>query len=139
MLPHGSTMQGLVPPDNVEIIRRDSDQAFFLDCMARSTLVVLPLVKDTLTQAGIGVYIQAMALGKCVIVSAGLGVRDVLTDQAILVAPGDAGELREAIVRAWENDALRHEMARRGYCYATPLGGEDELYRAILAQLPSGR
>src|SRR2546427_81603 len=35
MKPHGSTMHGLSVPPNVKIIRRDSDQAFFLDCMAR--------------------------------------------------------------------------------------------------------
>jgi glycosyltransferase involved in cell wall biosynthesis len=138
MLPHGSSMRGLTQPPNVEIIRRDSDQAFFLDCMARSNVVVLPLVKDTLTQAGIGVYIQAMALRKCVIVSAGLGVRDVLTDQAVLVAPEDAASLREAIIRVWNDDALRQEYAERGHRYATALGGEDRLYRGILAELPPG-
>lgn len=140
MRPHGSTMAGLSIPENVEVIRRDSDQAFFLDCMSRSTLVVLPLVKDTLTQAGIGVYIQAMALRKCVIVSAGLGVSDVLTgDQAVLVAPGDAAQLREAIVKVWEDAALRAAYAERGYGYAIALGGEDQLYRSVLANLPGGQ
>src|SRR6266700_1808559 len=137
MNPHGSTMRGIVAPPNVEIIRRDSDQRFFLDCMSRATLVVLPLVKDSQQQAGIGVYIQAMALRKCVIISYGLGVGDVLTDQAVLVAPGDPSELRSAIVRLWSDGALRAAYAERARLYAMPLGGEDELYRSVLAALPT--
>src|SRR5262249_50832757 len=137
MNPHGSSMRGLSVPPNVEILRRDSDQRFFLDCMAGATLVVLPLVKDSQTQAGIGVYIQAMALSKCVIISSGRGVSDVLTDQALLVPPGDPTELRSAIVRLWSDDALRAEYSQRAYRYAMPLGGEDELYRSVLAALPT--
>jgi len=137
MYPHGSTMGGLVAPPNVEIIRRDSDQRFLLGCMAGATLVVLPLVKDNKTQAGISVYIQAMALRKCVIISSGLGVGDVLTDQAVLVPPGDPSELRSAIVRLWSDDALRAAYAERAQRYAMPLGGEDELFRSILAALPT--
>jgi glycosyltransferase involved in cell wall biosynthesis len=137
MNPHGSTMSGIVAPPNIEIIRRDSDQRFFLECMSRATLVVLPLVKDSQQQAGIGVYIQAMALRKCVIISYGLGVSDVLTDQAVLVPPGDPSELRSAIVRLWSDDALRAAYAERARRYAMPLGGEDELYRSVLAALPT--
>ena len=136
MVRHGSSMNGLSTPSNVEIIRRDTDEAFFLDCMARATLVVLPTLKDNLTQAGIGVYLQAMALRKCVVISSGLGVGDVLTDQAVLVPPGDVAELRSAIVRLWTDDSLRAAYADRAYRYAMPLGGEDELYRSILAALP---
>jgi glycosyltransferase involved in cell wall biosynthesis len=137
MQPHGSTMQGLTVPANVEIILRDSEQSFFLECMSQSTLVVLPLVKDTLTQAGIGVYIQAMALEKCVIISKGLGVRDVLTDQAEMVEAGNVEALRSAITALWNDSALRRAFAKRGYEYARGLGGEDELYGHILANLPN--
>lgn len=137
MRPHGSTMQGLTVPANVEIIRRDSEQPFFLECMSHATLVALPLVTDTMTQAGIGVCIQAMALGKCVVISKGLGVKDVLTDQAVMVEPRDAAGLKAAIVAQWSNSDSRRGYARRGYEYATRLGGEDELYSNILRALPN--
>ena len=78
-----------------------------------------------------------MALRKCVIISSGLGVGDVLTDQAVLVPPGDPSELRSAIVRLWSDDALRAAYAERAHRYAMPLGGEDELYRSVLAALPT--
>ncbi len=137
MAPHGSTMKGLSVPANVEIILRDSEQAFFLECMGHATLVVLPLVTDTLTQAGIGVYIQAMALKKCVVISKGLGVRDVLTDQAVMVEPNDSGALRSAITALWNDPVSRRSYASRGFEYASRLGGEDELYSNILRALPN--
>jgi len=135
--PHGSSLQGLSIPDNVQILRRDASMAFFVDCMAGARLVVIPIVKDSTTQAGIGVYLQAMALRKCVIVSSGLGVRDVLTDgQAIIVPPGDSAALRQAIQQVWQDAAVRERYAETGYRYAAPLGGEDELRRSVLNALP---
>jgi glycosyltransferase involved in cell wall biosynthesis len=78
-----------------------------------------------------------MALGKCVIVSHSLGVSDVLTDQeAILVPPGDPLVLREAIERAWNDDALLSRYGSRALEYARSLGGEDALRRSVLAALP---
>lgn len=131
MRPHGSSLEGLAVPRNVEIIRRDSDQQFFIDSMSGATLVVLPLVKDSQTQAGIGVYIQAMALQKCVVISAGLGVSDVLTDEVVIVEPGDAAQLRAEIERLWNDRALRSEYACRAARYAGSLGGPREFCSRI--------
>jgi len=98
---------------------------------------VIPIVRDSTTQAGIGVYLQAMALGKCVIVSTSLGVSDVLTaSQAIIVPAGDVEALRAAIERAWTDAPWREGIALAGQRYALPLGGEDELRRSVLAALP---
>ena len=137
MLPHGSSMAGLKVPPNVEISTNDRSPAFFVETMAAARLVVIPIVRDSTTQAGIGVYLQAMALGKCVIVSHSLGVSDVLTDQeAILVPPGEPAILREAIERAWNDDGLRSRYGSEALKYARPLGGEDALRRSVLAALP---
>ncbi|MGO9897103.1 MAG: glycosyltransferase [Bryobacteraceae bacterium] len=137
MLPHGSSMAGLKVPPNVEVSTNDRSPAFFVETMAAARLVVIPIVRDSTTQAGIGVYLQAMALGKCVIVSHSLGVSDVLTDQeAILVPPGDPLVLREAIERAWNDDALLSRYGSRALEYARSLGGEDALRRSVLAALP---
>ncbi len=137
MQPHGSSMAGLIVPPNVEVSTNDRSPAFFVETMAAARLVVIPIVRDSTTQAGIGVYLQAMALGKCVIVSHSLGVSDVLTGQeAILVPPGDPPALRQAIERAWNDDALRSGYGSRALRYARPLGGEDTLRRSVLAALP---
>ncbi len=139
MNPHGSSLHGIPVPENVEIFTHDQSAEFFVAMMAASRLVVIPIVPDSTTQAGIGVYLQAMALGKCVIASTSLGVDDVLTEeQAIVVPAGDVEALRTAIDRAWSDDAWRGRFAQAGQTYALPLGGEDQLRRSILASLPSG-
>lgn len=137
LTPHGSSMRGLSVPDNVEILRKDSSAEFFVNCMAGARLVVIPIVRDSTTQAGIGVYLQALALHKCLVISSGLGVSDVLTEgQAMIVPPGDVQALRDAIEKAWRGDALRERYAEAGYRYATPLGAEDELRRSVWKALP---
>jgi glycosyltransferase involved in cell wall biosynthesis len=133
---HGSSLAAASPPPNVEILHDDS-AGFFVSCMAGARVVVIPLLKDAITQAGIGVYISAMALRKCVIVSTGLGVEDVLLEkQAMIVPAGDRDALRDAIRLAWENEAVREAYARRGYEYAIALGDADNLRRSVLAALP---
>jgi glycosyltransferase involved in cell wall biosynthesis len=131
--PHGSTFAGLTPPDNVGISYQDTDARLFVRLIANSRMVVLPILKDSGIQAGIGVYLLSMALRKCVVISEAAGVSDVLLDgQACIIPPGDARALREAIEKLWRDDALREKYAEAGYRYATPLGGEDALCVSIL-------
>ena len=137
LAPHGSSLRGLTVPENVELLRNDSSMETFVRLLAGARIVVIPLLKNTRTQAGIGVYLQAMAARKCVIVSSGLGVSDVLSeDLAIIVPAGDADSLRTAIRRAWEDAELRERCAAAAASYALALGGEDHLRRSVLAGLP---
>jgi glycosyltransferase involved in cell wall biosynthesis len=137
--PHGSSLAGLAIPPNVEMLYNDSDAAFFVDLMANARLVVLPIVKESAVQAGIGVYLLGMALGKCVIISEALGVGDVLTgDEACIIPPGDPAALREAVRRLWDDDRLREQYAARGYKYAIALGGEDQLRASVLSAIGVG-
>jgi glycosyltransferase involved in cell wall biosynthesis len=116
----------------------DERPEFFVESMAGARLVVLPLLKDAVTQAGIGVYISAMALRKCVIISSGLGVDDVLLDdQAMIVPAGDAAALRDAIRLAWESEEVREKYAGPAYEYAMALGDANNLRRSILEALPA--
>ncbi len=133
IVPHGSTLAGLTVPSNVEILYNDSDARFFVELMSQARLVVLPIRADARIQAGIGVYIMAMALSKCVIISRCLGVDDVLPpDHAVFVDPGDSAQLRSQIVRYWSDDAERRAIGDRARVYAWSLGGEDSLRRSIL-------
>jgi glycosyltransferase involved in cell wall biosynthesis len=137
---NGTHLEGLRVPDNVEILTGDSSVECFLHWMAGARLVVIPILPDSLTQAGIGVYLQAMALRKCVIASSGLGISDVLKEgQAIIVPAGDAKALREAIQRAWQDRGIRERHAEAGYRYAFPLGGEDRLCRSVIEALPDAQ
>ena len=136
LLPHGSSLAGLRVPANVEIIYKDTDTKLYVELMANARLVVLPIVKETAVQAGIGVYIMGMALRKCVIISEGLGVSDVLQPhQACIIPAGSARALRDAIEALWNDDNRRAAYAEAAYSYAAPLGGEDNLRASILGAI----
>lgn len=132
---HGSYLQEANLPPNVTPKRLAGiGQALpFIQYMAASRLVVIPLLKNAFTQAGIAVYLQAMALGKCVIISAGPGIEDVIpADCAIIVPPGNPDALREAIRSMWLDDSRRESIAANGKRYALGLGGEERLFRDII-------
>jgi glycosyltransferase involved in cell wall biosynthesis len=119
-------------PPNVEVVRLDGSAGPFIDLMAGARLVVLPRKPD-IAGVGIGVYIMAMALGKCVVISSGVSVDGVLTpDLAMMVPPEDPGALRDAIVRLWSDTTLRERIAVNGRRYAASLGDERRLYESII-------
>jgi glycosyltransferase involved in cell wall biosynthesis len=58
--------------------------------------------------------LEAMACGTPVIASGGGAIPEVVGDAAALFAPADAGALREAILRAFEDEAQRAAWIERG-------------------------
>lgn len=133
--PHGSYLDEAAAPPNVEIIRLDGTPRPFMELMAKARLVVLP-IKPEICGAGIGVYIMAMALKKCVILSAGPGAEDVLTEnQAIIVPPQSPIALRKAIEKAYTNADYRRLYEENGYRYAMSLQGEGRLMESLVTEL----
>ena len=125
---HGSYLdEEMDLPPHVQVVRLDGSAAPFIEHMAASRLVVLPLIPD-ITGVGIGVYIMAMALKKCVVISAGPSVNGVLTDDLAIIVPAqDPAALRAAIVRAWTDNGLRTRVSSRAFAYARELGSDDKL------------
>jgi glycosyltransferase involved in cell wall biosynthesis len=80
---------------------------------ARSRFVVVPLV-DTDFQAGITTILEAMAMGKAVVVSDTRGQRDAGVvrhgENGLRVSPGQPGELRDAIDYLWKNPSEARRM-----------------------------
>jgi glycosyltransferase involved in cell wall biosynthesis len=129
---HGSFVDESAAPANVEVVRLDGSPEAFLSHMASARVVVLPITPE-ICGAGISVYVQAMALRKCVILSAGPGAEDVLTsEQAIIIPPSDPLALRRAIERAFGDPDYRASYEQKGYEWASTLGGEDQLYSSVL-------
>lgn len=129
---HRSFLDESALPPNISVVRHDGAQESFIQCIADARLVVLPIKKQNISASGISVYLMCMALKKCVIISAGPGVDDVLTDnQAIIVPPEDPEALREAIVKAYNDNVYRNQIAKNGYNYATRLGGEKQLVDSV--------
>jgi glycosyltransferase involved in cell wall biosynthesis len=133
--PHGSYLADRPLPPHIEVVRVDGSTPPFMELLARARLVVQP-IKPDICGVGIGVYIMAMALRKCVVISAGPATTEDLSDDlAVIVPPQDAVALREAIRRAYTDDALRARLAENAHKYATVLGGEDRLMASIVAWL----
>ena len=132
---HGSYLAERSLPSHIEIVRVDGSAGPFIELLAGARLVVQP-IKPDICGVGIGVYILAMALKKCVVMTAGPTTnKDLSDDQAMIVPPQDAAALREAIRRAYTDDALRERLAENGHKLATEMGGEDRLYARIVAWL----
>lgn len=114
-------------PANIRILDDDGSQESMIRAIEAAKIVALPMLSSTLAASGISVYLNAMLLGRPVVISSGPGVSDVLTDQAVMVPPEDAASLRDAIARVWADDALRARLIHSGREYALSLGGEPEL------------
>jgi len=115
-------------PDNVEEIVDDGSYESFIKRMVDAAIVVIPRFANDINATGISVYLQAMALGKCVIISHGPGATELLQDgEAIVVPAEDADELAGAIVAVWENEEYRRRVAKKGQEYALSLGDENRL------------
>lgn len=110
-------------PANVRAVEDNGSSDSWLDHLRRAKLVVIATLPSSIRAIGISSYLVAMALRKCVIITAGPATKNILTDEAIIVPPGDPAALTDAVRRAWEDAALRETTAAAGRRYAEHLGG----------------
>jgi hypothetical protein len=78
--------------------------ADYVEELRRARVVVVPLAENRWRSAGQQTYLNAMALGKPVVVTDAMGVRDYVEDgvTGLIVAPGDARAMGEAV--SWALD-----------------------------------
>jgi glycosyltransferase involved in cell wall biosynthesis len=109
--PAASSQNPVEWPSNFE--HGFADYRKLRDLYARASVVVVPLV-ETDFQAGVTTVLEAMAMGKAVVVTATRGQSEVVRDgiTGINVPPGDAVELRDAIRYLLENPNERHRLGR---------------------------
>jgi glycosyltransferase involved in cell wall biosynthesis len=117
-------------PPGVEFIT-DYDPGRFSELLLAARLVVVPTRGDILVPAGLAVYLEAMAYRKCVVATSGPGVNGLLDGQALVIPPGDAVALREAIGRAYHDEAYREAFAERGLRYAIEIGTGKKIYQSV--------
>lgn len=133
MAAHGTTVWQDELPPNLKLVIDDSYRhEVFLDFISKARLIVIPRYKNDIGPAGIATYLVAMAMNKCVVISEGPGVGDLLTDEAVIVPPENAAALAEQIALLWDDHTLRREIAARGQKYAERVGGDDRLYSDIV-------
>ena len=85
----------------------------FLEALRRASIVVVPFQRGLQRSAGQQTYLNAMALGKLVIVTDGPGVSEHLDHgrTALIVPPGDAAALADAL--GWALDPANGEAVAR--------------------------
>ena len=118
-------------PANLKIETNVGEKSW-VEYIARAKIVVVPLLPRSGYAPGLSLYLMAMAMKKCVIVTEGLSTRGILTNQAIIVPPEDPMALAEAIRRVWDDSELRERVAAAGQRYASGLAGEARLLRDTL-------
>ncbi len=125
---HGTELRSEGLPEHVTLVTDDGTSDSWISWISRARCVVIPVLPDVLSPAGVGTYLVAMALGKCVIVTEGLATRGVLSqDMAVIVPPKDPAALRDAIRRVLGDRGFRERVARAGQRYALALKDVDRL------------
>ena len=115
-------------PANVQHISEAVDRQQWSTLIAQSRFVVVPLIPGVIQPAGISVYLEAMILGKPVIITRGASTEGILDDNlALVVEPGDVSAMSAAITRLWNDAQLRQTLARNGHAYAQSLGDHTRL------------
>lgn len=99
-------------PDNVTVLT-DIPYARYRELLEGATAVMVPLETHTYSSGQV-VILEAMALGKAVIANRVLGTEDYIVDgvDGMLVAPGNAAELRAAVERLIADSSLAERLGR---------------------------
>jgi glycosyltransferase involved in cell wall biosynthesis len=109
---HTNETERVALPDHIQARRYSYVQ--LRELYAQSALVVVPLYPNDF-QAGITTMLEAMAMGKAVVVSRTEGQVDVIDhgDNGLYVAPQSSEQLREVVQRLLGDHTLRAELGRR--------------------------
>jgi glycosyltransferase involved in cell wall biosynthesis len=133
---HNTELNECDLPSYVTVVRHNFDYDSWNNFLAKSKFVVIPIKKDTLQAAGISVCLEAMALGKAVIISEGASTNNLLSCTNAEIVPCENPEkLGLALKKMWEDKDYRDNISKNGQKYALSLQGEERLVRDILEEL----
>jgi glycosyltransferase involved in cell wall biosynthesis len=118
---------GTAIPANVRVLKDDGSHQLVIQIIERARIVALPIQPSNINASGLGTYLNAMWMGKPLILTQGPGVSDLLRDEALIIPAGDVTVLRDAIARLWNDEGLRKKLAEKGKRYAQSLGGHEDL------------
>lgn len=109
---HSNETEGRALPSNVDA--RRYDYKALRELYAQSSFVVVPLYENDF-QAGITTILEAMAMGKAVVVTGTCGQTDAIAHglNGLYVRPGESADWRAAIARLQQDPTLRARLGRR--------------------------
>ena len=108
-------IQGIQIPANVRVYT-DLPYNDYKDLLKKAAYVVVPL-RETQRSTGQSVFLDAMALGKPVIIAKVTGALDYIEDgvNGLFYTPGDPADLREKIIRLANDPALQDRLSINGF------------------------
>jgi len=112
VLGSASSVEGVEFPPNVTVLT-DEPYERYLELLYGCDFVIVPL-SDSKSSRGQVVILEAMAVGKPVIATDGVGTVDYIDtgDNGVLVPPDDPEALRSAVTRLGTDAALRARLSR---------------------------
>lgn len=135
---HGSRFTRAISslPSNVRFLAHDHTNESQAELLRAARIVVVPLLRGRLVSAG-STVLNAMALGKAVIATAGPGVTDLFDCELVSVAPEDPGALAAAIKKLWHDSDFRRRTAQAGWEYARRCGSEQDFNARVIDAVAS--
>jgi glycosyltransferase involved in cell wall biosynthesis len=128
---HGTPVDLAGLPPNVKPERHDGNNDTWIDYIRRAKIVVIPTFANSIYAPGLSLYLLAMALRRCVIISEGPQTHGLLDKEAVIVPPEDSGALARAIRKVWEDSVFRKQVADTGRKYAEQCAGEKRMLTDI--------
>jgi glycosyltransferase involved in cell wall biosynthesis len=103
---------GLDIPKNVRVMTASPEE--FLRLMAESKIVVVPLHGGVLHSGGEQTYLNAMALGKAVVVADDGGADEYISDgvTGLIVRPGDGKGLRKGLLSILDSPSFARSLGQ---------------------------
>jgi glycosyltransferase involved in cell wall biosynthesis len=137
-----ASLAGVRVPPNVHVVNASAVE--FRQLMARARIVVLPMRANTLRTGGQQTFLNAMHMGKPVVLVDPEGGVDYIEHgkTGLLVPFGDATALHNAIRYLWEHPEEAHAMGERSREVAVPLTTERcnmEIWRLALRLVHNGQ
>ena len=130
---HNTDLDEARLPSCVEVIRHDFDKHSWNQIMANARVVVIPIQGSAIQAAGISASLEAMAIGKPVVITEGVSTRGMLTGaEAEIVPAEDPVSMYRAIRKLWDDAGYRERLAKAGQDYAVSLGGVERMAKDIL-------
>lgn len=105
-----------------------------LEITQRARINVIPLLpKPAVTAAGQVTLVEAMMMGKVLVATEYYGVEDYVEHEktGLLVAPHDRDGFRDAILRLWNDEGLREDLATNAQAHARRYFSDAAAARAL--------
>ena len=119
-------------PSNVQLLGRIPPNEYYLQ-IAASRAVILSLEYSSLRFPGIITYVEAMRMGKAVIVNDPLGAKDYISNRetGLLIPNKDPLAMKEAIVELCDDAVFTERLEENAFIYAKENLGYDRYFADI--------